>query len=230
MVSSSVSLTRDIERTTLSNGIRVITESMPHVRSVSVGIWVGTGARRETPPQTGLSHFIEHMLFKGTENRTAEEIARVVDSTGGQLDAYTAKELVSFNSKVIDDHLPIAFDVLSDLVLRPVFRADDIEKEKGVILEELKMEVDNPEYLVHETFFSNYWKRNALGRSILGTKKTIQSFTRDMIQDYYQQVYVPANLTITAAGRLEHRRIVDLAAEYFDGLTRTAGVPADTSP
>jgi predicted Zn-dependent peptidase len=230
MVFSSVSLTRDIESTTLSNGMRVITESMPHVRSVSVGIWVGTGARRETVPQTGLSHFIEHMLFKGTENRSAEEIARVVDSTGGHLDAYTAKEMVSFNSKIIDDHLPIAFDVLSDLVLRPLFRAEDIEKEKGVILEELKMEVDNPEYLVHETFFSNFWKKNALGRSILGTKATIRSFTREMVLDYYNQVYVPTNLTITAAGRLEHQRIVDLAAEYFDGLTRTGEAKKEKPP
>jgi Predicted Zn-dependent peptidases len=230
MVSPFVSLTRDIESTTLPNGMRVITESMPHVRSVSVGIWVGTGARRETVPQTGLSHFIEHMLFKGTENRSAEEIARVVDSTGGHLDAYTAKEMVSFNSKVIDDHLPIAFDVLSDLVLRPVFREDDIEKEKGVILEELKMEVDNPEYLVHETFFSNFWKKNALGRSILGTKATISSFTREMILDYYNQVYVPANLIITAAGRLEHKRIVDLASEYFESLTRTTEVKKEKPP
>ena len=122
---------RDIEFTTLPNGVRVITEAMPHVRSVSVGIWIGTGSRRETPEQNGISHFIEHMLFKGTTNRSAEDIARSVDSIGGNLDAFTAKELVCFNTKVLDQHLPLAFDVLADLVLNPLFRPEDIEKERA---------------------------------------------------------------------------------------------------
>jgi predicted Zn-dependent peptidase len=125
---------RDVEAATLSNGVRVVTETMPHVRSVSVGVWVGAGSRRETPEENGISHFIEHMLFKGTTHRTAEQIARSVDSIGGNLDAFTAKELVSFNTKVLDEHLPLAFDVLADLVLHPLFREEDIEKEKGVIL------------------------------------------------------------------------------------------------
>src|SRR5581483_5095948 len=129
---------REIEMTTLANGVRVITEAMPHVRSVSVGIWIGTGSRRETQEQNGLSHFIEHMLFKGTTKRSAEDIARSVDSIGGNLDAFTAKELVCFNTKVLDQHLALAFDVLADLVLNPLFRDEDIEKEKGVILEEIK--------------------------------------------------------------------------------------------
>src|ERR1035438_4096307 len=136
---------RDIEMSTLGNGVRVITEVMPHVRSVSVGVWVGAGSRRETTEQNGISHFIEHMLFKGTTHRTAEQIARSVDSIGGNLDAFTAKELVSFNTKVLDEHLPLAFDVLADLVLHPLFRKEDIEKEKGVILEEIKMENDSPD-------------------------------------------------------------------------------------
>ncbi len=123
---------------------------MPHVRSVSVGVWVGTGSRRESPEQNGITHFIEHMLFKGTTKRSAEEIARSVDSIGGNLDAFTAKELVCYNTKVLDSHLSLAFDVLADLVLHPLFREEDIAKEKGVILEELKMEEDNPDYLVHE--------------------------------------------------------------------------------
>ena len=127
---------REIETTTLPSGVRVITETMPHVRSVSVGLWVGTGSRRESPEQNGISHFIEHMLFKGTTNRSAEDIARSVDSIGGNLDAFTAKELVCYNTKVLDEHLPLAFDVLADLVLHPLFREEDIEKEKGVILEE----------------------------------------------------------------------------------------------
>src|SRR5213083_2203359 len=155
---------RDIEMTTLPNGVRVITEAMTHVRSVSVGIWVGSGSRRETTEQNGMSHFIEHMLFKGTTTRSAEDIARSVDSIGGNLDAFTAKELVCFNTKVLDQHLSQAFDVLADLVLHPMFREEDIAKEKGVILEELKMEEDNPDYLVHEIFTANVWKDHPLGK------------------------------------------------------------------
>src|SRR5690349_2329080 len=161
---------RDVEVTTLSNGIRVITEAMPHVRSVSVGIWIGSGSRRETAEQNGISHFVEHMLFKGTSRRSAEDIARSVDSIGGNLDAFTAKELVCFNTKVLDEHLSLAFDVVADLVLHPQFREEDIEKEKGVILEEIKMEADSPDYLVHEIFSSNFWKDHPLGKPILGTR------------------------------------------------------------
>jgi predicted Zn-dependent peptidase len=230
-MSSSVVLTpRDVNRTTLPNGIRVITETMPHVRSVSIGIWIGTGARHETPAQNGMSHFIEHMLFKGTTSRSAEDIAKIVDSTGGHLDAYTAKELVSFNTKVIDDHLPIAFDVLCDMVLHPLFNEADIEKEKGVILEELKMEVDNPEYLVHETFFSGFWKNHPLGRSILGTKATIRAFSRDAIQDYFRQVYRPENILVTAAGRIEHDKLTEMVTGYFGNLPRAAEPPSEPEP
>ncbi len=160
--------TREIERTRLPNGVRVITERMRNVRSVSVGVWIGTGSREEQPHQLGLSHFVEHMVFKGTKNRSAEQIARSVDSIGGGLDAFTSKELVSYNVKVLDEHLPEAFDVVADLVRNPLFEKSDIEKEKGVILEELKMEVDNPEYLIHEIFSSNFWKGHALGRPIFG--------------------------------------------------------------
>ena len=201
---------REIERHVLPNGIRVVTEQMPQVRSVSVGVWIGTGSREEQPDETGISHFIEHMVFKGTKHRTAEEIARSVDSIGGGLDAFTSKELVSYNVKVLDEHLPEAFDIVSDLVRNPLFEKKDIEKEKGVILEELKMEVDNPEYLIHEIFSSHFWKGHALGRSILGTKQTIRSFDRDSVERYYKQFYTPGNILITAAGNLKHRRMVDL--------------------
>ena len=183
-MASTFSPIRDIEMTTLANGVRVITETMQHVRSVSVGIWVGAGSRRETPERNGISHFIEHMLFKGTTKRSAEDIARSVDSIGGNLDAFTAKELVCFNTKVLDEHLSLAFDVLADLVLHPLFHEEHIEKEKGVILEELKMDADNPEYLVHEIFSSNFWKDHPIGKPILGTKQTVLAFTRDMVADY----------------------------------------------
>jgi predicted Zn-dependent peptidase len=209
---------RDIERATLPNGIRVITERMPHVRSVSVGIWIGTGSREEAEHETGISHFVEHMVFKGTKNRSAEQIARSVDSIGGGLDAFTSKELVSYNVKVLDEHLPEAFDVIADLVRNPLFEKADIEKEKGVILEELKMEVDNPEYLIHEIFASNFWKGHPLGRPILGTKQTIRTFDRDTVERYHNQFYVPSNILVTAAGSLNHERLVDLVNDRFAGL------------
>src|SRR5579883_224662 len=207
---TSLSPVRDIEMTRLDNGVRVITEAMPHVRSVSVGIWIGTGSRRETPEQNGISHFIEHMLFKGTTSRSAEDIARSVDSIGGNLDAFTAKELVCFNTKVLDQHLSLAFDVLADLVLHPLFRDDDIEKEKSVILEEIKMEADSPDYLVHEIFSGNFWKDHPLGKPILGTRETVKRFDSQMVRDYYSSVYAPANLIITAAGNLTHAGLVNL--------------------
>jgi len=221
---------REIQRTVLANGIRVITEQMDHVRSVSMGIWIGTGSRRETPEENGISHFIEHMVFKGTKNRSAEDIARSVDSIGGGLDAFTAKEMVSYNTKVLDEHVPVAFDVLSDLVLNPLFRDEDIEKEKGVILEELKMEVDNPEYLLHEIFSSNFWKDHPIGRPILGTRDTVQKFRHPMLRDYYERIYGPANILITAAGNLQHDGIVNLVREKFAGLKPLPPIDGDVAP
>lgn len=220
----------EVRRTTLPNGVRIVTESMRHVRSVAVGIWVGAGSRRERPQENGICHFIEHMLFKGTTSRSAEDIARSVDSIGGNLDAFTAKELVSFNTKVLDNHLPLAFDVLSDLLLHPMFRPEDIEKEKGVILEELKMDQDNPEYLVHEIFTSNFWMGHPLGKPILGTKETVRGFSRSMIDGYYGKHYVPANMFITAAGNLTHERLVELASERFEALQQGQDGGTDAAP
>jgi predicted Zn-dependent peptidase len=223
-------LARDIESTILPNGIRVITESMPHMRSVSVGFWIGSGSRRETPEENGISHFIEHMLFKGTTSRSAEDIARSVDSVGGNLDAFTSKELVCYNTKVLDEHLPRAFDVLADLVLNPLFNEEDLDREKGVILEELKMDSDNPDYLINELFSSNFWKDHSLGRAILGTKETVTAFNRQAVDAYYRQVYTPANMLITAAGNLNHESMVSLAAKHFQGLATAGPVPANDVP
>ena len=229
-MTSPITPVRDIEMTSLANGVRVITEAMPHVRSVSVGVWIGTGSRRETTEQNGICHFIEHMLFKGTTKRSAEDIARSVDSIGGNLDAFTAKELVCFNTKVLDQHLALAFDVLADLVLHPLFREEDIEKEKGVILEEIKMEADSPDYLVHEIFSSNFWKDHPLGKPILGTRETVKRFDRSMVQSYYQGVYAPANLIVTAAGNLTHDGLVALVREHFSSLPPGAPAPPDNVP
>jgi predicted Zn-dependent peptidase len=216
--------------TTLDNGVRVITEAMPHVRSVSIGIWIGTGSRREMPEQNGISHFIEHMLFKGTTTRSAEDIARSVDSIGGNLDAFTAKELVCFNTKVLDEHLSLAFDVIADLVLHPLFRDEDIAKEKSVILEEIKMEADSPDYLVHEIFTSNFWKDHPLGKPILGTRETVRRFDRGMTESYYRQVYTPSNMVITAAGNLTHERVVNLVREHFESLAPASETAGGTVP
>jgi predicted Zn-dependent peptidase len=221
---------RQIERATLPNGIRIVTEYMPYVRSVSLGVWVGSGSRIEHGPENGLSHFIEHMVFKGTKNRSAEDIARSVDSVGGGLDAFTSKELVSFNTKVLDEHVPFALDVVSDLVLNPVFRAEDIEKEKGVILEEIKMEADQPEFVLHEAFIGSFYKGHGLGKPILGTKDTVKKFGEEMLRDFYGRIYSPRNILITAAGNLDHGDLVQLITDKFAGLTDVGTVPADSVP
>ncbi len=223
-------LPRDIQRHVLSNGLVVITEPMPHVRSVSVGVWVRGGSRREPAERNGIAHFIEHMVFKGTERRTAEEIARSVDSIGGMLDAFTSKEMVCFNAKVLDEHLPLAFDVLSDLVLRPRFAEDDIAKEKQVVLEEIKMDEDNPDYLVHEIFTQNFWQNHALGKPILGTPETVRGFTSQAVFGSYRRWFVPENLVISAAGHLEHHHLVELAEREFSGLKPSTGIPQETAP
>src|SRR5271154_1937614 len=162
--SASSSPSRNIRRTTLPNGLLVLTESMPHVRSVSMGAWIASGSRDESPALNGISHFVEHMVFKGTTTRNAQQLAREVDTIGGNLDAFTGKETICFSIKVLDENVPTALDLLSDLVLHPTFTPEDIVREQGVILEEIKMDEDNPDYLVHETFTQNFWKGDALGR------------------------------------------------------------------
>ena len=206
---------RNIHREVLPNGLIVLTEEMQHIRSVSIGIWIKTGSRDEDLQWNGISHFIEHMVFKGTKHRSAEEIARQVDSIGGNMDAFTAKECVCFNVKVLDDHLPIAMDVLSDLVLNPVFDGADITRERGVILEEIKMDEDSPDYLVHEIFTQNFWKDHPLGKPILGTKETVKKFEQPVVLDFYGQRFAPGNLIICAAGNLKHAQFVDLVAKHF---------------
>ena len=211
---------RNIEREVLPNGLTVITERMEHIRSVSIGIWLRTGSRHEETEANGISHFLEHMVFKGTKTRTAEDIARQMDSIGGNMDAFTAKECICFNVKVLDEHLPIAMDVLSDLVLNPTFGSDDLEKERGVILEEIKMDEDNPDYLVHEIFTQSFWKDHPLGRPIAGTKETVKRFDRDLLQSYYGKHIHPANLIVSAAGSLDQQQFVKLVKEKFSDLKR----------
>src|SRR3954454_19579692 len=212
---------RNIRRQKLPNGLTVITEQMQHIRSASIGIWLETGSRDEDAERNGISHFIEHMVFKGTKHRSAEEIARQVDSIGGNMDAFTAKECICFNVKVLDEHVPTALDILSDLVLNPVFDASDIARERGVIMEEIKMDEDNPDYLVHEIFTQNFWKDHPLGKPILGTKETVRKFERDPVLDFYAQRFAPGNMIISAAGHLKHEEFVELVKEKFSHLTKT---------
>ncbi len=210
---------RDIRSTTLPNGLLVLTERMPHLRSVSMGAWIDSGSRDETPETNGISHFIEHMVFKGTTTRSAQQFAREVDAIGGNLDAFTGKETVCFNIKVLDENVPAALDLLSDLVLHPTFAPDDIAKEQGVILEEIKMDEDDPNYLVHELFTQSFWKGDALGRPILGTSKSVSSFTQETVLAEYARRFTPANMVFSAAGNLDHDTFVAQVAAAFSSLS-----------
>jgi len=204
-----------IVRDALNNGIRLVTESMGHVRSVSLGVWLTRGSRHETDRDSGIAHFVEHMLFKGTATRSAEDIAQAVDSIGGQLDAFTAKEYASYYVKVLDEHLPLAVDILSDIVLRPAFHDIDIEREKKVILEEIKMVEDTPDDLVHELFTQAFWEGHPLGRPILGTKESVEGLTQHRLRDHFRGAYAAENVIISAAGNLEHSSLRDALEKAF---------------
>src|SRR6266700_4792643 len=206
---------RSIRRTVLPSGLTILTERMEHIRSVTMGGLIRAGSRHELPEVNGISHFVEHMVFKGTQSRSAKRIAREVDAIGGNLDAFTGKETICFNLKVLDEHVPTALDVLSDLVLNPVFNNEDIMRERGVILEEIKMDEDNPDYLVHEIFTQNFWKDHPLGKPILGTKETVKKFEQPVVLDFYGQRFAPGNLIICAAGNLKHAQFVELVNKHF---------------
>ena len=215
----SKNASRNIRKTVLSNGLLVLTESMPHVRSVSMGAWIGTGSRDEAAEVNGISHFVEHMVFKGTTTRSAQQIAREVDTIGGNLDAFTGKKMVCFNIKVLDENVPPALDVLADLVQHPTFTPDELTREQGVILEEIKMDEDNPDYLVNEVWTQNFWKGDALGRPILGTAKTVSNFNQQVVFDFYDGRFTPRNMVFSAAGNLEHDAFVAQVEKEFDSLT-----------
>ena len=219
-----------VQKEILPNGLVVLTEPMDHVHSVSVGIWVRSGSRREPAELNGISHFIEHMVFKGTSRRSAEDIAREVDRVGGMLDAFTSKELVCFNTRVLAEHLPQAFDVLADMVLDPKFAPEDIAREQSVILEEIRMTQDNPEDLVHELFTQNFWSSHALGRPILGTPETVSVFTRDALFKWFRRAYAPGEIVITAAGRITHEQLVALVTTHFEALVPADAAAPDAAP
>ncbi|HET8677349.1 MAG TPA: pitrilysin family protein [Blastocatellia bacterium] len=223
-----------IEKTVLGNGLTIITEQMSHVRSASIGIWVRSGSRHEPAELNGISHFIEHTLFKGTRNRTSREIAVESDAIGGHVDAFTSREVASYYVKVLDQHMSRAFDLLADLVTAPLFANDELDRERNVVLEEIKMVEDTPDDLVHEVFVSNFWPDHPLGRSILGTAGTLSTFDHDRVVDFFTNVYTPRNLVVAAAGNVDHRSFVEMVAAYLGDLTdrparRSVSVPRPAS-
>src|SRR5512144_2657219 len=183
-----------IDQDTPPNGLTFVTESMPGARSVAVGVWLKRGSRHEGAHVSGISHFIEHMVFKGTKTRSAERIAAEVDSIGGYMDAFTSKEYASFHLKVLDEHLPLAVEILGDIVLNPLFDSEELAKEKKVIFEEINMVEDTPDDLVMELFCEAFWPKHPLGRPILGTKRSVASFDREDLAAYFGRVYHPANI------------------------------------
>ena len=222
--------TTPIVRDVLDKGLRILTEQMTQVRSVSIGVWLTRGSRHETAERGGIAHFVEHMLFKGTGKRSAEDIAQQIDSIGGQLDAFTAKEYASYYIKVLDEHLPLAIDILSDIVRNPAFSPDDVEREKKVVLEEIKMVEDTPDDLVHELFTQGFWENHPLGRPILGTKETVESFNAPLLRDYFGDVYTAKNLIVSAVGNVEHARVRELVQEKFGSLAPTGEPAVEETP
>ncbi len=209
---------RNLRRTELPNGLIVLTERMEHLHSVAMGVWIKSGSRCESAEVNGISHFVEHMLFKGTRSRSAQHIAREMDSIGGNLDAFTSKETICFNVKSLSDHAPIALDVLTDMVLNPTFAAPDIERERGVILEEIKIDEDNPDVLVHELFTQSFWKGHPLGSPILGTTETVRRLGQQQLFGYHGDRFHGGNMVFSAAGNLDHDQFVEAVAAKFSAL------------
>jgi predicted Zn-dependent peptidase len=212
-----------IRRTVLPGGIRVLSESVPGVRSVAFGVWIGVGSRDESPALSGASHYLEHLLFKGTKRRDALEISAALDEVGGELNAFTAKEYTCFYARVLDVDVPIAVDVICDMVTSSVLSAHEVDNERGVILEEIAMHDDDPGDSVHDEFASLVWPQDPLGRPVLGTVETIGAMSRTAINGYYRRRYRPEQLVITAAGNVDHAKLVRLVKRAF------AGIPVDDS-
>ena len=211
----------------LPNGIRIVTERMLHVRSVAVGVWVETGSRNEAAERGGISHLIEHLVFKGTATRTAQAIARTMDSVGGQMDAFTTKEHTCFYVQVLDEHLPLAVDLLTDILLHPLFDAEELEREKSVVLQEIKMVEDTPDDMIHDIFAAQVWEGHPLGRPILGTRERVNGFGRETVRSHFGDEYVPGRIVIAVAGNVTHAEVVDLFGARFNG---DRGAPVDRAP
>jgi predicted Zn-dependent peptidase len=221
---------RPIDKTVLPNGVRIVSHHMPHTRSVSMGVWVNAGARDETDAENGLSHFIEHMIFKGTRKRSAYQIAKEFDAIGGHTNAFTSMENTCYHAKVLDTQVATMVDVLSDIFLNSIFDAHEVERERPVILQEIGMVEDSPDEYIHYLAGNNFWGNNPLGRSILGTRETIAQFGADAIRGFFQRLYQPERIVIAAAGNLGHQRLVDLVGPAFESVRRKDGFPERITP
>jgi predicted Zn-dependent peptidase len=199
----------------LSNGLRVVVESIDYVNSVSVGLWVENGSRNESPENNGISHFIEHMLFKGTENRSAKALAEEIEDVGGQINAFTGKEATCFYIKALDTHLELSLDILSDMLFNSKFREEDIEKEKGVVIEEISMSEDSPEDVLSELHNKAIWDEDSISLPILGTVDTVKSFTREQLIDYVSSSYIPENSVISICGKIDLTKIQVVLERFF---------------
>ncbi len=208
------------QKTTLANGVRVLTETIPSVRSVSVGVWIATGSRDEAPSEAGISHFIEHMVFKGTARRRMHHIAQRLEAVGGYLNAFTSKEYTCFYARALDEHLGRAIDTVCDLVLQPNFPEKELEKEKDVVLEEMKMYDDAPEEAIFDRFESVVYRDHALGRPILGFPETVRSFSRAQLLDFVAAHYTLDRIVLAVAGNAAHEEVVALAEEAFSSARR----------
>ncbi len=206
------------QKTILPNGVRVVTERIPHVRSISLGLWIEVGTRDELPEENGISHFIEHMMFKGTARRSSKEIAESLEAVGGHLNAFTGKEVTCYYAHLLDEHLPIAIDVLSDVLTASIFDPEEMNKERGVIIEEINAVDDTPEDLIHELFFNDLYPDHALGTSTLGTRETVTSFTREQLLSFTQRHYTRNRIVVSAAGNIEHEALLKLLAGRLDIL------------
>ncbi len=204
-----------IQKTALKSGIKVITEEMPDVESATIGVWVNTGSRNETPDVSGVSHFIEHLLFKGTLKRTSLDISREIESVGGVLNAFTSREYTCFYAKILSKDLPLAIDLLSDIFMNSKFDKSEMDRERNVVFQEIKMVEDTPDDLVHDLFAANFWKSHPLGRSILGTRHTVGALTHAQIKKYFSEHYTSNKVLITAAGGLKHRTVVRALNKTF---------------
>lgn len=200
--------------------MRVVTEQISHLHSVSMGIWLNVGSRDEEENESGLTHFIEHMLFKGTQQRSALEIAKQLDAVGGMSNAFTSKENTCFHAKVLDTHLPLVVEILSDIFLQSVFDQVEVEREREVILQEINMVEDTPDEYVHILFNKNFWDGNSLGRPIFGNVQTVKSFTREMILEYLNRGYHPDRIVLTAAGNVNHQEFLELVGPAFSNIER----------
>ena len=217
-------------KSTLDNGLRIVSESIPYMSSVSLGIFVGTGSRSELPPEQGVSHFIEHLMFKGTQKRSARDIAEMVDDVGGQLNAATDRENTCYYIKVLPEHLGLGMDILSDMLLHSKFAESDVEKERQVVLEEIILYEDSPDELIHDLHMNSLWPGHALGRNILGTRETIGGMSRQLIVDYTMRHYVPDNVVIAAAGNQTHEQLVEQVRLYWDDVKGAYPRLTDSAP